>query len=129
MLDAPNPYHCLTTDGGEHGSPTGPSEDSQPKTIPTRVPNGFFRYRCDQDPSAVKPMFEFDPYDKSCDKLFSPPEENEEQITKKNSKLKMEGLITYSTDQQIFKFKVTTGHKYPTKTSNPDELTNLELWG
>ena len=29
MTDAPNPYHSLTTDGGEHGSPTGPSEDLQ----------------------------------------------------------------------------------------------------
>ena len=31
MLDAPNPYHSLTTDGGEIGSPTGHSEGSQPK--------------------------------------------------------------------------------------------------
>ena len=26
-----------------------------------------FRSRSDQDPSAVKPMFQFDPYDKSYD--------------------------------------------------------------
>ena len=61
MLDAPNPYHSLTTDGGEHGSPTGFSEGSRPKILSTRVPNGFFRSRYDQDPSAVKPIFEFDP--------------------------------------------------------------------
>ena len=42
MLDATNPYHSLTTDGGENGSPTGLSEGSQPKILSTRVPNGFF---------------------------------------------------------------------------------------
>ena len=31
MLDAPSPYHSLSTDGGKHGSPNGPSEGSQPK--------------------------------------------------------------------------------------------------
>ena len=36
----------------------------------TRVPNGVFRSRCDQDPSAVKPTFEFDPYDISFE-IFS----------------------------------------------------------
>ena len=39
------------------------------------------------------------------------------------------GLITYSIDQQIFKFKAIIGHKTPLKTVNLDELTNLELWG
>ena len=33
MVDPPNPYHSLTTDGGEHGSRIGPSEGSQPKNI------------------------------------------------------------------------------------------------
>ena len=87
MLDAPNPYHSLSTDGGKHGSPNGPSEGSQPKTISTRVPNSLFRSRCNQDPSAVKPMFEFDPYDKSYCIFFSPPEENGEQITKNGNKV------------------------------------------
>ena len=64
-LNAPNPHQSLTTDGGEHGSPNGYSEGSQCKILSTRVPNSFFRSRCDQDPSAVKPMFEFDPCDKS----------------------------------------------------------------
>ena len=50
------PDHRLTTDGGECGSPTGPSEGSKPKILSTRVPNGFFKLRCDQDPSTVKPM-------------------------------------------------------------------------
>ena len=59
MLDAPNTYHRLTT--GENGSPNEPSEGSHPKILSTRVPNGFFRSRCDQDPAAVKPMSEFDP--------------------------------------------------------------------
>ena len=62
--------HRLTTDKGDCGSPTGNSEGSHPKILSTiRVPNGFFRSGSDQDPSAVKPMFEFDPYDKSYDKF------------------------------------------------------------
>ena len=32
-------------------------------------------------------MFEFDPCHKSYDKIFSPPQENEEQITEKGSKV------------------------------------------
>ena len=32
MLNTTNPSHSLTTDGEEHGSPTGPSEGSQPKS-------------------------------------------------------------------------------------------------
>ena len=39
------------------------SVDHQMKILSTRVPHG------DQDPHAVKPMFEFDPYDKSYGKL------------------------------------------------------------
>ena len=54
MLDAPNPYHSLITDGGDHESPAGPSEGSQSKVLSTRVPNSFFRSRCGQDPSAVR---------------------------------------------------------------------------
>ena len=83
MLDAPNPYHSLTTDGGENGSPTGHSEGSQPKILSTRVPNGFFRSRCDQDPSAVNPMSEFDPNEK----IFSLPLENGKQITMKGNRV------------------------------------------
>ena len=64
MLDAPNPYHSLITDGGEYGSPNGPSEGSKLKILSTPVPHGSFRSRCDQDPSAVKPMSEFDRYEK-----------------------------------------------------------------
>ena len=30
----------------------------------------FFRSRGDQDPSAVNPMFDFDPHNKSSDKIF-----------------------------------------------------------
>ena len=59
ILDATSPHHSLATAGGEHGSPTGPSEGSQPKPLSTSVCNGFFRSRCDQDPSTVKPMPEF----------------------------------------------------------------------
>ena len=81
------PDHSLTTDGGECGSPTGPSEGSKSKILLTIVPNGFFRSRCDQDLSAVKPMFEFDPCHKSYDKIFSPPQENGEQITEKGNKV------------------------------------------
>ena len=87
MLDAPNPHHSLTTDGGENGSPNGASEGSQSKILSTRAPHGFFRSRCDQDPSAVKPMFEFDPCHKSYDLFFSPPQENGEQITGKDNKV------------------------------------------
>ena len=59
---------------------------------------------------------------------FEPPKENEEQEIGKQNKLftnkfqikienrKVEGLITYSTEQQIFKFKVNSGN-------------NQELWG
>ena len=55
--DSKIPVHRLTTDGGECGSPTGNSEGSQPKIIllSTSIPNSF-RSRCDQDPSAVKPL-------------------------------------------------------------------------
>ena len=72
---------------------------------------------------------------------FESPKENGEQVTVKDNKLlttnytveiqnqKVEGLITYSLDQQIFKFKVANGHKEPQETSNSDKLTNLELWG
>ena len=76
MLEAPNHHHSLTTDGWEDGSPTEPSNFPQLKILSTRVPNGFFTYRCDQAPSAVKPMFEFDPCHKSYDKIFLPPQEN-----------------------------------------------------
>ena len=66
-------------------------------------------------------------------------QENGEQIAVKDNKLlttnftvefqnqKVEGLIAYSLDLQIFKFKVTTAHKEPQETSNSDKLTNLEL--
>ena len=59
---------------------------------------------------------------------IEPPKENgEQEIAKWNELLttkfqmgienrKVEGLITYSTDQQIFKFKVNSGN-------------NQELWG
>ena len=57
MVDYVTISHCLTKDGGESGSPTGPSESSQ-------LTNGWFRSRCDQNPSAVKPMSEFDPNSK-----------------------------------------------------------------
>ena len=81
ILDATNPYHSLTTDGGEHRSPTGPSEGSKLKTVSTRAPNGFFKSRYDQDPSAVKPMSEF-----NLNRNFlSLPLENGEQITKKGN--------------------------------------------
>ena len=76
--------HRLTTDGGDHGSPTVTSEGSQPKTISPRVHNGFFRSRCNQDQSAVKPMFEFDPNENPNENFFSLPLlENGEQITEK----------------------------------------------
>ena len=68
-----------TMDRGEGGSPNVPSEGSHTKTISTRVPNDFFRSTCDQDPSAVNPMSEFDPNEK----YFSLTLENGEQITKK----------------------------------------------
>ena len=51
----------------------------------TRAPDGFFRSRCDQDLLAVKPMFEFDPCHESCDKFFSAPQQNGEQITEKGT--------------------------------------------
>ena len=63
--DSKNPDHSLTTDGGENGSPTGNSESSQLKAIATKVPNGFFRSRCDQNPSGVKLLPELDPNEKS----------------------------------------------------------------
>ena len=59
---------------------------------------------------------------------IEPPQENREQQIGKQDKLlittfqfeiknrKVEGLITYSTDQQIFKFKVKSG-------------TDQEVWG
>ena len=40
---------------------------------------------------------------------------------------KVEGLITYSLDQQIFKFKVNNGNKESQETSKSDKLTNPEL--
>ena len=51
---------------------------------------------------------------------------------------KVEGLITYSLDQQISKFKAIIGHKDPKKHTDPnlkgskfnlDELNNREIWG
>ena len=42
---------------------------------------------------------------------------------------KVEGLITYSFDQHISKFKVCNVHKESQETTNSDKLTNLELWG
>ena len=50
-------------------------------------------------------------------------------LTVQNQTQIVEGLTTYFIDQQIFKFKATIGCKEPSKTSNPDKLTNLELWG
>ena len=96
-----------------------------------KSPNGFFRSRCDQDPSAVMPIPKFDP-NENC---FSLLLENGGQITKKdnqlhnrNSKPKVELLIDYSIDQQIFKFKAIIRHKDPLETINLDDLNNLELW-
>ena len=63
-----------------------------------------------------------------------------EQITKKGHRVlrtnftleiqnqKVEGLITYSTEQQIFKFIALQDTK-TLKTINPDEVTNLEIQG
>ena len=79
-------------------------------------------------------------HDKSYDKLFLPPQENGKQYIEKGIKVlttnftvviespRADGLITYSLDQQSFEFKYWT-QKVPPKTSNPDKLTNLELWG
>ena len=39
---------------------------------------------------------------------------------------KVEGLITYSLDQQIFKFKVNNGNKESQETSKSDKLTSPE---
>ena len=48
----------------------------------------FIRSRQDDaDSSAVKPMLEFVPYQKSSDKFCSPPQENGEQITVKDKLL------------------------------------------
>ena len=76
-----NPNHRLDTDGGESGPPTGYSEGSiLIKT--TEVPTVFIRSRQDDaESSAVKPKLESDPYHKSYVKVFSPPQENGEQIT------------------------------------------------
>ena len=80
MLDAPNPYHSLAR-----------SMDHQLELQKVHkqkyYADGFFRSRCDQHPSTIKPMFEFDPYDKSYDKFFSLPLENGEQITKKGKRV------------------------------------------
>ena len=69
----------------------------------------------------------------------SPKQNGEQNIVKDNKPLstnftveiknwKVEGLLTYSLDQQVFKFKVTNGHKESQETSNSDKLTNLEFW-
>ena len=55
MLDATNPFHSM--DG---------SMDNQLDLY--KVPNGFFKSRCDQDPSAVKTIPEYDPNET----IFSP---------------------------------------------------------
>ena len=104
------------------GIPTGSSEDS--RTIQTpQVPTVFVKSTHDEsDSSITKPMTEFES-----------PQENGEQITvvdnsllstnqpySRNSKPKVKGLITYSLDQQIFKFKVNNGHKEPQETSITD---------
>ena len=134
--DAHIPDYSLTTDGGDHGSPTGPSECSQLKILSTRVPNGFFRSRCDQDPYAIRPMFEFDPCDKSYDKIFSPPQENGELITEKGNKVlttnstvevqnqKVDRLISYSLEQPIFNLKLILDWKIPCPSQNTPILTN-----
>ena len=84
----------------------------------------------DVDSSIVKPISEFEL-----------PQVNGEQISEKgrSNKLlttnftveihnqKVEQPITYSLDQQIFKFKVTNGLKEPQETSNSDKMTNSEL--
>ena len=141
--DSKIPDHRFTTDGVESQSSTGTSEGSQPKILSTRVPNGFLRSRSDQEPSAVKPtpikpMPEFDPKEKI---LAITMREYWEQITKKGNKVlttnftleiqnrKIEELITYSIDQQEFKFKAIIEHEDCLETINLDELNNLELWG
>ena len=87
-------------------TPTEATEDSKPIETP-QVPTDFNKSRCDQHPSEDKPICEYDL-----------PIENGEQNTVKDNKLlttiftveiqnqKVEGLITYSLHQQIFKFKV-----------------------
>ena len=68
---------------------------------------------------------------------FEPPKENGEQNIVQENKLlstnftvkienrKVEGIITYSLDQQKFKFKGNNnGHKKSKETSNSDKLTN-----
>ena len=68
---------------------------------------------------------------------IEPPKENGEQITVTNSylptlqlkvKTKVEGLITYSLDQQIFKFKVTSGNNQELWGVNVDFKSNQNKW-
>ena len=109
--------------------PTGSSEDSKPIER-SQVPTVFNKFRCDQHP-----------YEDKCMTEFESPKENREQIIVKDNKLlsinftveienrKVQGPITYSLHQQIFKFKVNDGHKESQETSNSDIMINLELWG
>ena len=78
MVDATGPHHSLTTDGGDHGSPTGPFKDQksyQQESLMDSSDLDVIRIHLQSS------LSEFDPNEKS----FLLPLENGEQITKKGN--------------------------------------------
>ena len=78
------PAHRLTTDGGECGSQTGPSEGSQPKYYQQESA------MASSDPDVIKidqqsSLSELDPSEDPNENFLSVPLENGEQITKKGN--------------------------------------------
>ena len=143
------PYQKLDTDEGESVKDEGESttsteltedsisdtstedtEDSKPVET-CQLPNVFIK---STDNEADSPTL-------NSTSEFELPKVNGEQNIVQDNKLvstnftvetqnqKVEGLITYSFDQHISKFKVCNGHKESQETTNSDKLTNLELWG
>ena len=110
MLDATNPYHSLTTDGGECGSPAQASlmASSDPDVIKIHLQSSLCL-----NLTSMKTF------------AHSLPLENGEQITKKGSRVlntnftleiqnkNIEQLITYSIDLQILKLKAIIDTKPP----------------
>ena len=109
--------------------PTGSTEHLKPSIVPHVPTISISSNQNDADSSRNKLIPEFEQ-----------TQENGEQNIRKDHKLlstnltveienrKFEGLLTYSLDQQIFKFKVTNGVEESQGTSNSDKWTNLESW-
>ena len=111
-------------------TPTEASEDSE-SIDRCQVPAGSITSKHDDDDSFEdKPITEFELHKENGEQNIV--QENKllsTNFTIKIENCEVEGLITYSMYQQIFKFKDNSENKESQETSNSDKLNNFEIWG